>query len=110
MAIQTLNDFYKEQENKAHETKSWWFRISKKRWFNEWKGLNTTQRSIMLSLHLYGGNKSICYPSMRTLSKDLKVNLKTIERNIKILQKMKFIKIEKKINQRGKYNEYTLYQ
>jgi len=90
------------------EKKGWWFRISKKRWFYAWKGLNTTQRSTLLSLWLYAGNKEVCWASMRRLSEDLEISLLTVFRNIKILEKKKFFRIEKTIGKRGKYNKYFL--
>jgi len=93
---------------KKEKLKSWWFRISKTRWFNDWKELTPTQRSILMSLWLYGGSKSFCWVSMRRLSVDLNCSTQTILRNIKILKKKKYITSEKLTNQKGKYNKYFL--
>jgi len=59
----------------------------------------------MVSLWLYAGNKGFCYPSERILAGRLKLDLKTIWRNIKILKKKKYVEIEKS---KGKYNRYIL--
>lgn len=89
---------------------SWrWLGCSKNRWFEMWKdkgkSLPPTQRSIMVSLWLYAGNRGHCYPSERTLAKKLGVSLSTIWINIKILKKKRYFKIEKT---KGKYNRYIL--
>ena len=85
--------------------RSWWFQITRRRWFSEWKGINTPQRAIMLSLWLYAGRKGQCYPSMRTLSRELELDLTTIQRNIQLLKEKKFLKIERR---KGKFNLYIL--
>lgn len=87
---------------------TWRFQISKRRWFEEWKELTPTQRSIMLSLWLYAGKKRVCWASMRRLAGELKVERNTILRNIKVLKKKRYFKIEKTIGQRGRYNKYFL--
>ena len=87
------------------EDKTWYFRISRRRLFKTWKPLNTTQRTILLSLWLYASKNGICYPSERRLARDLGLAVDTINRNIKILRKKRFIKIEKKV---GKHNKYFL--
>ena len=102
-----LNKYYIRQQGQSLK-KSWWFRITKKRWFEDWKELSPTQKSIILSLWLYAGKTDICFPSERKLAKDLKVNLKTIWKHIKILNSKGFIEIKKQIGQRGKYNNYKL--
>lgn len=90
------------------QKKSWWFRITKKRWLEDWKELKPIQRSIMLTLWLYAGKRDVCYPSERKIASDLKIGLKAVWRNIKILEEKGFIKIEKVIGQSGKYNKYQL--
>lgn len=93
------------REHKGATRRSWWFQITRRRWFSEWKGINTTQRVIMLSLWLYAGRKGQAYPSMRTLARELELSLETIKKNIGILEEKKFIKIERF---RGKFNNYIL--
>ncbi|MFC1789484.1 helix-turn-helix domain-containing protein [Patescibacteria group bacterium] len=88
--------------------KSWWFRITRKRWIDDWKGLKPIQRAIILSLWLYAGKKNTCYPSERKIAEDLNTSLKTIWRNIRILENRGFIQINKKIGSKGKYHEYKL--
>lgn len=91
-------------EARSHDH-TWWFRITRRRWFNEWVGLNPTQRVVLLSLWLYAGKKEICYPSQYKLEKDLDLSRLTILRNIKILEKKGYIKIDKKV---GRFNTYIL--
>jgi len=88
--------------------KSWRFQLSLKRWFNEWDELNPTQRSIMVCLELYARNRRFCYPPERELAKRLHVHLETIFLNIKKLEKMGYIKIDKEVSWRGKHNVYTI--
>lgn len=89
--------------------KTWrWTGCSKRRWIENWKGLTPTQRALMVSLWLYGGNKSFCWASMRRLAGELNLARNTIQRNIKILEKKQFIKIEKKKGLKGNYHLYFL--
>jgi DNA-binding MarR family transcriptional regulator len=87
---------------------SWFFRLTRKRFLEDWKDLNPTQRTILLDLWLYAGKKKDCFPSERKIAADLGITLKTIWENIKKLEKKKFIRIEIKISQRGKYHHYFL--
>ncbi len=85
-----------------------YFKIFKKRWFDEWKGLNMIQRSIMVSLWLYGAGTGQSWVAIRTLADMLNVDKDTIRLNIKKLEKMKYFKI-KKHKGRGRYfNVYIL--
>ncbi len=87
---------------------SWWFRISKKRWFRDWQGLTPTQKTVLMTLWLYAGSKTFCFPAMRTMAKDLNCGRATINRSIKELEKSGFLMKEKVKNQRGRYNKYWL--
>jgi len=104
-----LNQWIKEQKKgRTKEKKSWWFRISKRKWFDEWKELTPTQKALLLSLWLYAGNRGQCYPSLRQLSDDLGITYQTTWRNIKILKKKGYFQIEK-TKGRGRYfNKYIL--
>jgi len=85
-----------------------YFKIFKKRWFDEWEGLTPAQRSIMVSLWLYGAGTGQSWASMRKLAGQLKLNTDTILENIKKLEKLKFLKT-KKGKGRGRYfNIYIL--
>lgn len=95
-------------EKTERPKRSWWFNITKKKWLNEWGELNSTQKALMLTLWLYAGRKNICYPSMRTLARDLKMDKETINLNIKILIKNSYIEATRKTNQKGNYHEYKL--
>jgi hypothetical protein len=89
----------------TNEKKSWWFRISKKRWLNDWHELTPTQRTLMLSLWLYAGKRNTCYPSQRKLGQDLHVDTATINRNIKILKRKKYLDF---VKEKGRWNHYLL--
>ena len=87
---------------------SWWFRISKKRWFEAWDGISIVQRAILLSLWLYAGKGTTCYPSIRELAERLKLSTCTINKNIKKLEKSGFIRIEKQKGRGRYFNKYFL--
>lgn len=85
-----------------------YFKIFKKRWFDEWETLTPTQRSIMVSLWLYGAGTGQSWASMRLLAGQLRCSTKSIFNNIKKLEKLGFLKI-KKGKGRGRYfNIYIL--
>jgi DNA-binding MarR family transcriptional regulator len=89
--------------------KTWrWTGLSKRRWIESWKELTPTQRSIMVSLWLYGGAAAVCWASMRRLAGELGLDKNTISENIKILKQKSFLKIEGQKGQKGKYYRYTL--
>lgn len=95
-----------KEKKEKEKPKSWrWLGCSENRWFESWKDLTPTQRSIMVSLWLYARNRGHCCPSERTLARRLKIGTKAICVNIKILKKKRYVRIEK---QKGKYNRYFL--
>lgn len=94
----------KEQLKKG----SGYFKIFKKRWFDEWEMLNPIQRSVMVSLWLYGAGTGQSWASLRLLAGQLKCSTTTILENIRKLEKLGFLKT-KKGKGRGRYfNIYTL--
>jgi hypothetical protein len=97
-----------KKKEKESGKKSWWFRITRKRWFNDWEELTTTQRSIMLSLCLYAGSRDFCYPSIRELSVKLSLSTQTTGLNTKKLEKSGFIRIEKQKGRGRYFNKYYL--
>jgi biotin operon repressor len=97
-----------ESAKRAATKRSWWFQISRRRWYGEWCGINPTQRVIMLSLWLSAGKKGYSYPSIRTLARNLEISRDAVGRNILELEKKGFFKIEKTITQRGRANRYIL--
>ena len=88
--------------------KSWWTKISIKQWREQMKDLTPIQRSIYVSLRFYASNRGYCWPSIRTLAKELNTSNNTILKNIKSLAKGGYIKITKTITQKGRSNNYTL--
>jgi hypothetical protein len=107
-----FNDWARAEElpagKSAAEKKSWWFKITRKRWVNDWGALNPIQRATLQTLWLYAGNKDSCYPSKRTLARDLNISERTIDKTIKDLEKLKCLKIERCKNRVGIFNKYWL--
>ena len=85
-----------------------YFKLSKKHWFDDWAVLTWAQRSIMVSLWLYGGGTGQAWVSMRALAGQLNVHKETILRNIKKLEKLKFLKIKKGRGRGRHFNIYIL--
>ena len=87
---------------------SGYFKIFKKRWFDEWEGLTGIQRSIMVSMWLYGAGTGQCWASIRLLAGQLGCSTRTIRENIKKLEKSGFLKTEKRKGRGRYFNVYTL--
>jgi DNA-binding MarR family transcriptional regulator len=94
-----------QRYNLGKRRRTWWTKISKDEWENDFSELNQTQRCLMVSLKIYAGKKDIAFPSHKTLAKNLKVSVLTVLRNIKILEKKGFLEKKK---QPGRFNIYTL--
>ena len=89
--------------------KTWrWTGLSKRKWIEDWAGLNPSQRSTMVSLWLYAGKKAVCWASMRRLARELGLARNTILNNIKVLEKGGFIRVEKAWGKKGNYHRYYL--
>jgi len=103
-----LNEFTKEQlakfERRAGK-RSWWIRIPKKWWLNDLEGLGPSERCVLISLRLHADREGKCFPSLRTLARQLSVNPKTILRAVKKLETKGYVKI---VVRRGRFNSYIL--
>ena len=88
--------------------KSWWFKITQKRWRGSWRPLEPAERVVMLSLWLYAGRRADCWPSVRKLAAELGISKTTISKIILQLEKKEFIRTEKKRGHTGKRNHYFL--
>lgn len=93
---------------RARVKKSWWWRISQKRWFSDWKELTAAERVVMLTLWLRSGKSNKSWASMRRLAKDLHLSKTTCAKALASLEAKGFIKVEKKVSSRGLYNSYEL--
>ena len=102
------SDNWQKQLENYNTKKLSFFRLSKKRWLNDWHDLNIIQRTIMLELWLYAGNKSFSWPSQTLMARDLNVTTMTIKRNLKTLMDKSFIKVEKIRTSHGRHNKYNL--
>jgi DNA-binding MarR family transcriptional regulator len=85
--------------------RSWWTKISKKEWENDFLELTPVQKCLMISLKIYAGKKDTCFPSEKTLAKNLGISHLTVLRNIRILEKKGFFKKESQV---GRFNIYYL--
>lgn len=91
----------KERKNK----KRWYVRIPHSLMSGAMKDLNPTQRLTLLVLMSYEGKDGLVCPSLRTLVKQIGVNLPSTHRIIKRLGKQGYVKITK---EKGKYNTYKM--
>ena len=82
---------------------TYWFKLTKKRLFNDWHTLNDPQVRVLLSLWLFKGSKASCYPSLSKLCLELKKDRKNVIRILAQLQDLGYIRIEKTA---GKPNRY----
>lgn len=94
-------DRYKKLSGK----KTWWIRIPKKWWFNDLESLAFSERCVLISLKLHANQKGECFPSLRTMARQLNANPKTILRAVKNLEKKQYIKV---VVRKGRFNSYLL--
>ncbi len=53
--------------------------------FRKYKGLTVMEKMIYMSLWSMAGEKSYCYPAIKTLADELMISESTVKRNLKIL-------------------------
>jgi len=95
----------KERYAGPKNKKTWKIIVSQNKWLNDLKKLNPVQKCIYLDLMFFDRNKGDCYPSEKTIAKNLNINRKTVYRNLEILAKKKIVKITKSF---GKVNHYEI--
>jgi len=95
---------------KEKDKKIFWVRIPKNWWRETLEGLTPHERCILITLRLYANREGYCYPSLRTISSDLKISINTTRKYLKDLEKKGHIKII--ITKKGYWNKWTyrLYQ
>ena len=94
------------KENKIPvKDSTYWFKLTKKRWFNDWHELNAQERAILCSLWLFSGSKRSCYPSITKLASVVKINRNNTIRHLRFLESKGFIVVKKTA---GKPNCYSL--
>jgi len=105
---QSYAEFYKGLEERAtgpKEKKSWTIHPSEKQWRNDMKGLNPTQRCILIDLRYYARKEDEAWPPISDIAKNLNVSESTIQRHIPFLAKKGFVEI---IKTSGRNNLYKL--
>ena len=85
--------------------KEWWVRVPKKWWLNDLEKLSPAERCVLITLKIHDNKKFGCFPSIRTLAKELHVSQNTILKAIKKLRRKGFFKIVKRS---GRFNSYIL--
>jgi len=99
---------WEHQEIKKSGKARYGISITKKKWLNDLYGLNPHEKVIYIGLRLYADREGHCWPSMRTLAKDLNLNKMTIQKYILTLKEKRFLKIKTKRGKGGKRFEYWL--
>ena len=79
--------------------------IFREEWFKDMTNLNPGERSVFISLKFYAGKNGRCFPSIRRLSKDLKISINTTQKHLNTLKEKGFIQTKK---QKRKNTQYTL--
>lgn len=72
--------------------------------FSHHYNLHAYEKLILFFLASYMGNKSICYPSLKSLAIDCNLSIDSIKRHIKSLEKKELIKVTRVF---GRNNQYT---
>jgi hypothetical protein len=105
--VKSHKNYQKELSGSVEITKSKrtpFAMIEKSEWENDWAELKPIQRCLMISFKIYIGINQVFWPGEPLLAKNLGVSIRTIGRNIRILEKKNFIKIKE---QPGKNNIYA---
>jgi len=100
-----LNKWLKEKVNQPGKKKDWWIRIPKGWWFNTMEKLNPAERCVLITLKLYANENGECYPSLRTMAKNLNCSVNLVRRGVNGLEKKGCLEI---IRGRGRFNSYKL--
>ena len=79
--------------------------IRREEWFKFMANLNPGERSVFISLKFYAGKDGKCFPSIRRLSKDLKISINTTQKHLNTLKEKGFIQTKK---QKRKNTQYIL--
>jgi len=79
--------------------------IFREEWFKDMTNLNPGERSVFISLKFYAGKNGRCFPSIRRLSKDLKISINTVQTRLNSLKEKGFVQTKK---QKRKNTQYTL--
>jgi len=91
------------QSSGPAKKKGWWIRVPKKWWLDDLEKLSLAERCVLVTLKIHDNKKFGCFPSVRTLARELHVSPNLILRAIKKLKKKGFLKI---VVRRGYYNSY----
>jgi len=103
-----LNKWLKRKTKDEYKKKIYGLKISKRWWFRELLTLDSTEKVIYVGLRLYADKTGHCWPSMRSLAKDLGLHKNTIQKSIQALKEKGFLKIKIKQGTQGKRFEYWL--
>ena len=65
------------------------------------RGLNPITQTVFKWLCSYADDNGYCYPSRETLSDDCGINLKTLDKHLKLLVELRFLEIQARYNSNG---------
>ncbi|MCK4415497.1 MAG: helix-turn-helix domain-containing protein [Candidatus Eisenbacteria sp.] len=81
---------------KKESRSTWKFRINQKKWREGMKGLNPTQRCILIDLHFHIRVNEYAWPGVKKIAEHLEISEKTVRSNLPGLVEKGFIRIEKR--------------
>lgn len=84
---------------------NWWIRVPKKWWLEDLEKLSPAERCVLITLKIHDNKRYGCFPSTRTMARELHVCQRTILKAVKKLKKKGFVKITKTA---GRFNSYEL--
>jgi len=84
--------------------RGWYFRVAKKWWLNDLAKLSPAERCVLITLKLHDNPRLGCFPSTRTLARELHVSTNLILRAIKKLKKKGFLKVDVRGRRSNSYN------
>jgi len=106
--LKPLNEFYKNSSGGQVGPKKragWKVWLTEIKWFNNLEKLDPVERCIFITLMFYDRLKGDCFPSAKTIAKNLGKSSKIIYTHLEIMRKKGFVKIAKK---KGKVHHYKI--
>lgn len=97
-----------ERQLKEAKKSSFYVKITKKMFLNDYHSLSPTLRVVYITLKLYSSKNGVCYPSHALLARTAGLSKSTIIRSLRKLEKKGWIKRQKKAGKTKKSNVYYL--
>lgn len=97
-----------EKQIREAKKSSFYVKITKNMFLNDYHRLSPTLRVVYITLKLYASQNGVCYPSYALLGRTAGLSKSTIKRSLKLLEDKGWIRIEKRYQKNGKTNVYFL--